>query len=168
MPPSRVCRIAMGLAGLGVIWGMTVPLAAAAVEPKEPAAPVLRVGVRGGTVSEVLLQELNAGTSAPKVSIVPLAGIRSGMDQLLSGRLDALLGDTLQLRYLLGRAPLQGARPTLALQGIRPESQAFVFSPGLPEATAERIDRAISVLKRNGVVSSLRQQATEPAGTSGR
>ncbi|MFQ6537826.1 MULTISPECIES: transporter substrate-binding domain-containing protein [Aphanothece] len=123
----------------------------------------LRVGVRGGTVSEALLQELNAGSSAPKVTIVPLAGIQSGMPLLVSGRLDALLGDNLQLRYLLIHAPLQGARPTLALQGIRPESQAFVFSPGLPEATAERIDRAISALKRNGVVGALRQEATTPA-----
>ncbi|SBO43266.1 ABC transporter substrate-binding protein [Cyanobium sp. NIES-981] len=128
----------------------------------------LRVGVRGGTVSEALLQELNAGGRGAKVTVVPLANLRSGMDLLVSRRLDALLGDTLQLRYLLIHAPLQGARPTLALQGIRPESQAFVFSPALPAATAARIDRAISALKRQGVVSALRQQAIEPAGSPNR
>jgi ABC-type amino acid transport substrate-binding protein len=125
----------------------------------------LRVGVRSGTVSEALLRELNAGGSAPKVAIVPLASLRAGMDLLASRRLDALLGDNLQLRYLLLHAPLQGARPTLALQGIRPESQAFVFAPGLPAHIAERIDRSISALKRNGVVGTLRQQAIEPAGS---
>lgn len=128
----------------------------------------LRVGVRDGTVSEALLQELNAGGTPPKVAIVPLPSLRSGIDQLVSRRVDALLSDNLQLRYALIHAPLQGARPILALQGIRPESQAFVLSPSLPAATAERIDRAISALKRNGVVSELRQQATEPDAGPGR
>lgn len=128
----------------------------------------LRVAVRSGTVSESLLRDLNATSSGPKVTIVPLASIRSGIDLLAARSVDAVLGDNLQLRYLLINAPLQGSRPSLALQGIRPESQAFVFAPGLPAATAERIDRAISALKRNGVVTALRQQAIEPAGTPGR
>lgn len=128
----------------------------------------LRVGVRSGTVSEALLKELNAGTTGPKVSILPMASIRSGFDLLVSRRVDALLGDNLQLSYLLTHSELNGALPSLALQGIRPESQAFAFAPGLPEATAERIDLAISALKRSGVVSSLRQQATEPVSAPAR
>ncbi|QPN58192.1 transporter substrate-binding domain-containing protein [Synechococcus sp. CBW1107] len=128
----------------------------------------LRVGVRSGTVSEALLKELNAGTTGPKVSILPMASIRSGFDLLVSGRVDALLGDNLQLSYLLTHSELNGALPSLALQGIRPESQAFAFASGLPQATAERIDLAISALKRSGVVSSLRQQATEPVSAPAR
>ena len=126
----------------------------------------LRVAVRNGTVSEALLRELNAGSRALKVTIVPLDNIRSGVDLLLARRVDAVLGDNLQLRYLLTNASLQGSRPSLALQGIRPESQAFALAPGLPAATAERIDHAISALKRNGVVSALREQSTDPAGPS--
>lgn len=125
----------------------------------------LRVGVRSGTVSEALLKELNAANTGPKVTILPLASIRSGVDFLVSRRVDALLGDNLQLSYLLINSPLKGFLPSLALQGIRPESQAFVFAPGLPEATAQRIDLAISELKRSGVVSSLRQQATTVVST---
>jgi ABC-type amino acid transport substrate-binding protein len=116
-------------------------------------------------VSEALLQELNAANTGPKVSILPLASIRSGVDLLVSRRADALLGDNLQLSYLLINSPLKGFLPSLALQGIRPESQAFVFAPGLPEGTAQRIDLAISELKRSGVVSSLRQQATTVVST---
>jgi polar amino acid transport system substrate-binding protein len=119
-------------------------------------------------VSEALLKELNAGTTGPKVSILPMASIRSGFDLLVSGRVDALLGDNLQLSYLLTHSELNGALPSLALQGIRPESQAFAFASGLPQATAERIDLAISALKRSGVVSSLRQQATEPVSAPAR
>ncbi|MCP9800228.1 ABC transporter substrate-binding protein [Synechococcus sp. RedBA-s] len=128
----------------------------------------LRVAVRSGTVSESLLRELNAGSSAAKATIVPLTSIRSGVDLLVSRRVDAVLGDNLQLRYLLINAPLQGSRLSLALQGIRPESQAFALAPGLPAATAERIDRAISALKRNGVVTVLRQRAGEPADSPAR
>ncbi len=128
----------------------------------------LRVGVRSGTVSEALLKELNSGNTGPKVSIMPMASIRSGFELLVSGRVDALLGDNLQLSYLLTHSELKGVLPSLALQGIRPESQAFAFAPGLPEATAERIDLAISALKRSGVVISLRQQATESVSAPAR
>jgi polar amino acid transport system substrate-binding protein len=128
----------------------------------------LRVGVRQGTVSESLLKELNTGGTAAKISIVPLNNIRAGLDLLVTRRIDALLGDNLQLSYLLVHSKAKGIVPSLALQGIRPESQAFAFAPGLPEATAERIDQSISELKRSGLVSNMRQQATEPGSTQGR
>ena len=121
-----------------------------------------RVGVRAGTVSETLLQEINATAPAggPKVTIVPLASIGAGGELLAARRIDALLGDNLQLSHLLLQEETKGFLPSLALEGIRPESQAFAYAQTLPEATANRIDQAISALKRSGVVSELRQQAT--------
>jgi len=121
----------------------------------------LRVGVRRGTVSESVLRELNAGSDGVKVTILPLGSIGAGVDLLLAGRADAVLGDNLQLSYLLLQVETKGSLPTLALQGIRPESQAFALSPQLPETTAARIDQAISALKRSGVVTTLREGATE-------
>ncbi|MBW4532134.1 MAG: transporter substrate-binding domain-containing protein [Aphanothece saxicola GSE-SYN-MK-01-06B] len=122
----------------------------------------LRVGVRVGTVSEALLKELNATSSGAKVTIVPVASIGAGGEQLAARRIDALVGDNLQLSHLLLQEEAKGFVPSLALEGIRPESQAFALSPALPEATTDRIDQAISALKRSGVVSELRQQATTP------
>jgi ABC-type amino acid transport substrate-binding protein len=121
-----------------------------------------RVGVRAGTVSETLLQEINATAPAggPKVTIVPLASIGAGGELLAARRIDALLGDNLQLSHLLLQEETKGFLPSLALEGIRPESQAFAYAQTLPETTANRIDQAISALKRSGVVSELRQQAT--------
>jgi ABC-type amino acid transport substrate-binding protein len=127
-----------------------------------------RVGVRSGTVSEALLRELNAAAGGEKVTIVPLASIASGVDLLASRRIDALLGDNLQLSYLLLHSETKGFLPSLALEGIRPESQAFAFSQGLPVATTDRINLAISTLKRTGVVSELRQQATTPVNPQSR
>ncbi len=128
----------------------------------------LRVAVRGGTVSESVLGELNAGSSGAKVTILPLASITEGVDLLLAGTADAVLGDNLQLSYLLLQVKGRGALPTLALQGIRPESQAFALSPDLPEATVARIDQAISALKRSGVLSTLREEVTEARKTGSR
>jgi polar amino acid transport system substrate-binding protein len=123
----------------------------------------LRVGVRSGTVSEALLKELNAGGTGEKVTMVALDSIGAGAEQLASRQIDALVGDNLQLSHLLLQDQSKRFLPSLALEGIRPESQAFAFSPALPEATTDRIDLAISALKRSGVVSELRQQATTQA-----
>ena len=126
----------------------------------------LRVGARQGTVSEGLLNELNTVSNHAPITIVPVTNIRAGLELLVERRIDALLGDNLQLRYLQLHAQVNRRVPSLALQGIRPESQAFAFSPGLPEATAEQIDQSISQFKRSGLVSSLRQQATELGSTN--
>ena len=128
----------------------------------------LRVGVRSGTVSEALLKELNAGGTEEKVTIVALDSIGAGAEQLASRQIDALVGDNLQLSHLLLQDQSKRFLPSLALEGIRPESQAFAFSPALPEATTDRIDQAISALKRSGVVSELRQQATTRENSQGR
>ncbi len=114
----------------------------------------LRVGIRAGTVSESLLAELNA-TSSRKAAIVPLQNIGSAMELLEQHKLDAILADELQLRFLSSHRPASALVIGIPIRRIRPESQAFAFSPDLPPATASRINQAISLFKRSGVVSSL-------------
>jgi polar amino acid transport system substrate-binding protein len=118
----------------------------------------LRVAVRPGSVSEALLREVNGRGSGEPAKFVLIRRVAEGPPLLTSGQVDAVLADNLQLTWLQGQQRQMGpAAPTrLALQGIRPESQAFAFAPSLPQATAERIDMAISAVKRNGVVSELR------------
>jgi polar amino acid transport system substrate-binding protein len=128
----------------------------------------LRVAVRSGTVSEMFLRELNTVGSAPMVKIQLLTSLAQGVALLASRQVDAVLGDNLQLSFLRQHADRKGFLSSLVLEGIRPESQAFAFSPGLPEATADRIDLAISELKRRGVVMELRQQATLEPTPQGR
>jgi ABC-type amino acid transport substrate-binding protein len=70
---------------------------------------------------------------------------------------DAVLADDLQLQYAL--ATSKDRRLELVLQGLMPESQAFALSPRLDEATADRINRAITELKRIGAVQQWRQEA---------
>jgi ABC-type amino acid transport substrate-binding protein len=113
-----------------------------------------RVAARAGTVSDELLRSLNRGSSRPTLQIIPLLTIEEAGPLLLSKQADAVLADDLQLQYLARH--LSGARFERVLRGIRPESQAFALAPALPEAIAERIDRRISALKRDGVVAELR------------
>lgn len=116
-----------------------------------------RVAVRPGSASEALLREINARREGPPARAVPIRQVADGLPLLRRQQVDALLADNLQLTWLqMGVA--QSGRTRLALQGIRPESQAFVYAPSLPEPTAERIDLAISALKREGVVSELRRR----------
>jgi len=83
--------------------------------------------------------------------VVPLPKLSDAPALLLNRQVDAVLADEQQLRYVREQVPLQQrSRLQLVLAGQRPESQAFVYSPQLPEATTERIDRAISEAKRNG------------------
>ena len=107
-----------------------------------------RVAVRLGSVSEKLLR------SPPlqgRVTVVPLPKLSDAPALLLNRRVDAVLADEQQLRYVREQVPLQQrSRLQLVLDGQRPESQAFVYSPQLPKATSEGIDRAISEAKRNG------------------
>jgi ABC-type amino acid transport substrate-binding protein len=114
-----------------------------------------RVAVRVGSASEALLRELNQSTTGPPARVVRIRQVAEGLPLLRQQRVDSMLADNLQLRWLQARVAPSG-RTRLALQGIRPESQAFVFSPSLPLPIAERIDLAISALKREGVVSELR------------
>jgi polar amino acid transport system substrate-binding protein len=127
-----------------------------------------RVAVRSGTVSESVIRELNAASRGTPITPVPIATILEAVGLLRSGRADAVLADNLQLRWLVTHAASKGFLPTLSLEGLRPESQAFALSPTLPVPTTVRIDLAISALKRSGVVSSLRDQAVQERVPAGR
>jgi ABC-type amino acid transport substrate-binding protein len=121
----------------------------------------LRVAVRPGTVSEALLRERNASAAAgvAPIRIVPFTALAEGRQLLAQRRADAVLADSQQLRWLIRNQPRDRFVARLALQGIRPESQAFAFSPKLAGPVQARIDLAISRLKREGVVTRLREQA---------
>ena len=109
-----------------------------------------RVAARPGSVSEKLLR------SPPlkgRVTVVPLPKLSDAPTLLLNRQVDAVLADEQQLRYVREQLSVrQRSRLQLVLDGQRPESQAFVYSPQLPKATSEGIDRAISEAKRNGQV----------------
>jgi ABC-type amino acid transport substrate-binding protein len=120
-----------------------------------------RVAVRTGSVSEALLREVNARGEGPPAQPVLIRRVSEGPPLLLGKRVDAVLADNLQLTWLQSRQP-RPPKTRLALQGIRPESQAFVFAPSLSAATADRIDLAISAVKRHGVVSELRESLLAP------
>ncbi|MEN9495320.1 MAG: ligand gated channel (GIC family protein) [Synechococcaceae bacterium WB4_1_0192] len=117
----------------------------------------LRVAARPGSVSEEVLQELRNRTTARPLTIVPLTQVNQAPELLLHDRADAVLAEELQMRYALSLAPR--GQLGISLQGLLPESQAFVLSPGLDPAIAARINRAISMLKRSGVVSELKAKA---------
>lgn len=83
--------------------------------------------------------------------MVPLRQLIDAPALLLNRQVDAVLADEQQLRYVREQLSVrQRSRLQLVLDGQRPESQAFVYSPQLPKATSEGIDRAISEAKRNG------------------
>ena len=126
----------------------------------------LRVGLRAGTVSESLLTELNA-TSSRKAEIVPLKNIGSAMELLEQHKLDAILADELQLRYLRSHQLSKALVIGIPIRRIRPESQAFAFSPDVPPATISRVNQAISLFKRSGVVSSLTEANIDVPATKG-
>lgn len=110
----------------------------------------MKVGVRAGSISAQLLQKAPLrGT----VTVVPLPSLEQAVPRLLAGRVDAVLADEQQLRYQRNRAPQgQRARLKLVLQGTNRESQAFSLSPQLDAALVQRIDRAISQIKREGLL----------------
>jgi len=126
----------------------------------------LRVGFKAGTVSQTLLEEINQASSLDQVTLVPQNSIEGAMTALASKRIDAIVADELQLRYLVNNNGVSGTIPVLALSGIRPELQGFGLSPTLDEATVQRINLAISELKRSGVVQSLRQLSLVKAGAT--
>ena len=116
-----------------------------------------RVAVRRGTVSDELLQTLNANGLQPPIQLRELDQVNSADTLLAQGAVDAVIADDIQLDYLLQQLPHQ--RYGLALRHLNPQSQAFALSPRLSEAQISRINVALGRLKRDGVVSRLRQQA---------
>jgi ABC-type amino acid transport substrate-binding protein len=90
---------------------------------------------------------------------VPVTSIGSSLALLNQHRIDAVLADELQLRYLMAQKSSGSLTPLLSISGVRPELQGFGLSPRLPEATVQSINLAIIQLKRSGVVQQLRQRA---------
>lgn len=118
-----------------------------------------RVAVRQGSVSDDLLQARNRAGLLPPIQLRELKRVPDAESLLAHGAVDAVMADAIQLDYLLGQLPHQ--RYALAMRDIHPQSQAFAFSPTLSDSVAERINMALSQLKRDGVVTQLRRRALE-------
>jgi polar amino acid transport system substrate-binding protein len=116
-----------------------------------------RVAVRRGTVSDELLQLLNSSGLQPPIQLRELDQVNSAYNLLAKGAVDAVMADDIQLDYLLQQMPHQ--QYVLALRNLNPQSQAFALSPRLSEKQVRGINVAMGRLKRDGVVSRLRQQA---------
>jgi len=121
-----------------------------------------RVGVRPGSISAALVQEMNRTGNGPPIQAVPLPRVSQAITLLETGQADAVLADELQLSSVLAQHVGGKAHPALVLRGLRPESQGFAFSPRLAASTTLPIDLAISRLKRSGEVSLLREEALRP------
>lgn len=122
-----------------------------------------RVAVRPGSISATLLEEMNQRQGVPRIQVVALAQVSEAIALVQSGKAEAVLADELQLSYAVAHHSGEGPTPILVLQGLRPESQGFAFAPQLPPATAQRINLAISRLKRSGEVIQLRDAALSPS-----
>ena len=116
-----------------------------------------RVGVRVGSVSEQLLQRLNQSGLEPMIQLREMNQVLDAKQLLNTAAVDAVMADDLQLEFLIRQ--LSYRRFGLALRNLHPQSQAFAFSPTLKAATANKINMALGRLKRDGLVSELREQA---------
>jgi ABC-type amino acid transport substrate-binding protein len=121
----------------------------------------LRVGVLAGTVSEALLAELNSNSSDKKADAIQLNDIDLALEFLENKKIDAVLADENQLKYQAMRANARRVVVSIPIRRIRPELQAFAFSPMLSAETVSSINHAIVLLKRNGAISSITQEILE-------
>ncbi len=126
----------------------------------------LRVGVLAGTVSEALLEELNSNSSDKKADTVRLNDIDLALEFLESRKIDAVLADENELKYLAMRANAKRIVVSIPIRRIRPELQAFALSPRLSAETVSSINHAIVSFKRSGAISSITQEILE--GPTGR
>ena len=116
-----------------------------------------RVAARPGSVSQEVLRQINASGPETPIRIVPLPQVSQAPTLLLEQRADAVLAEDQQLRWAMNRSPRSSLQ--ISLQGLQRESQAFALSPQLPEAIADRINKGLSALKRNGTVTQLQREA---------
>jgi ABC-type amino acid transport substrate-binding protein len=116
-----------------------------------------RVAVRRGTVSDDLLQRLNDSGLQPPIQLHELDQVIRADSLLAADAVDAVLADDIQLDFLLQQLPHKLYE--LALRNLNPQSQAFALSPGISKDLETRINEALGRLKRDGVVTRLRQQA---------
>ena len=121
----------------------------------------LRVGLKPGSVSEALIDEINHASGSKRATVVPITTIEDALPALERHRIDVMLADQLQLQYLIATNGSTNLIPTLALSRIRPELQGFALSPTLPESVVKRINLAISELKRSGEFDHLRANALD-------
>ncbi len=123
----------------------------------------LRVGLRPGTVSELLITELNAASIDKKAVIVPLESISSAIELLESKRVDAILADEREIMYVRSHQSSKTLVTGIPIKCIRPEPQSFAYSPNLQPDTIFRINHSIVSFKRSGAVSSLNEIYLAPA-----
>ena len=116
-----------------------------------------RVAARPGSVSQEVLRQINASGPETAIRIVPLPQVSQAPSLLLEQKADAVLAEDQQLRWAMNRSPRSSLQ--ISLQGLQRESQAFALSPQLPEAIADRINKGLSALKRNGTVTQLQREA---------
>lgn len=117
-----------------------------------------KVGIKPGTVSQRLVQNINSEICLDKISEVELKEISDTASMLANRSSDAILADELQIRYSL--AHVNGnSRNRVSIKEINPEMQAFAFSQSLSRDISERINMSISKMMRNGVVKELRMKA---------
>jgi ABC-type amino acid transport substrate-binding protein len=121
----------------------------------------LRVAVRPGSSAERTLRTLGA---ARPITLVPMRSIVDAGPLLNNRQVDAAVADDLQMQYV--QALSSNQQLELVLSAQQPASQGFVFSPALEDSLANRIDQAISELKREGVVVELQQQLLDAAERS--
>ena len=116
------------------------------------------VSVGPGSVSEHWIegfnQQLGPGEQARRIKLHPMDGLAKSCDLLIGGEVDAVIADNAQVQYyrtkINPRAPLQ-----VAIRNIHRQSQGFVLSPQLPEATALRINQAIARIKETGTADAI-------------
>jgi ABC-type amino acid transport substrate-binding protein len=121
----------------------------------------LRVAVRPGSSAERTLRTLGA---ARPITLVPMRSVLDAGPLLNNRQVDAAVADDLQMMYV--QALSSNQQLELVLSAQQPASQGFVFSPALEDSLANRIDQAISELKREGVVVELQQQLLDAAERS--
>lgn len=141
----------------------------------------LRVGLKPGTVSENLVDEINRSNNVLPARIVPVERIDQALGALSEERIDVMLADELQLRYVIASNQLPNIIPVLAIEGIRPELQGFALSRNFQpiwcgESTLPSVNSNAAVLCRSyGVkpwpgqnLSAIRKIRTEQTYEPGR
>ena len=112
--------------------------------------------MRSGSVSQELLHKLNNTGLQPPIRLSDLNQVVDANGMLASDAVDAVFADDIQLDFLLKQLPQK--RYGLVLRNLSPQSQAFSMASGLSENLETGINKAIGRLKRDGLVTRLRQQ----------
>jgi len=115
------------------------------------------VSVRQGSVSEDLLVQTNELLKAhgqPLITIKPAATLSDAFDLIVNSKVDAMMGDTAQLKYLKRNSKI-ASNLSLGMQNTLIQSQGFTLSPTLPLKTRMDINFAMADLKQKGVIKEI-------------